>query len=191
VKALASPPPQAAPVQSRRRTGLHQRQHRKPKTMPPDVYVPDPLRVGAVKWLAAMLAFSVLFSILPALRFWRLETAPGWAQAALVIAALQLIYVAWMAGAPDWASVWVVMLVFAAVATLYAVTAAMAYATPLDKPIALDSWFPRFGMGQVRDSAPLWCGAVVSIMGLGTYLCGRTSARWRRAIELELSLSRR
>lgn len=113
-----------------------------------------------------------------------IETAPGWARLVLFVAFLQTIYVAWMALTPDWSSVWVLMLAFAAVAAGYATVTAIAIATPLDAPLPL-------GMSEVRGSAARWCGSVLLIHGLATYLCGRTSTKWRRALELENASRRR
>ena len=148
--------------------------------MPVDIYRPDQGRILTVKWLALFLAAAVAFSLIPVFykMYLNLETAPGWARVILLMAALQAIYIAWMLSAPDWVSVWVVMLVFALVAAAYGMATALALATPLDKSMLL-------GMGEVRTSAKGWCGAVLLVMSLATYLSGRTSAKWRRAFELE------
>jgi hypothetical protein len=150
--------------------------------MPRDVYVPDSGRVWYVYGLAVILALAVAFSLLPV--FWlghrNLEAAPGWARAVVLLAAMQFIYIVWMANAPDWASVWVVMMVFAIAATAYAVVTAAALATPLDHPLML-------GMSQVRHSAGKWCAAVMAVMSLATYLCGRLSTRWNRRFRQEMA----
>jgi hypothetical protein len=150
--------------------------------MPADVYVPDPRRVSRARWLAGLLGIMVLLSVLPAARHLNLETAPGWARVALLAAALQAIYVGWLAAAPDWASLWIVMFVFAAVATLYALAAALAYATPRHQGVLL-------GLDAIRTAAAAWCSAVVAMMTLGTYLCGRVSARWRRVVQTQVTSS--
>jgi hypothetical protein len=90
-------------------------------------------------------------------------------------ALLQILYLGWMLNAPDWASVRVVMFVFALVATAYAVVMAAAMGTPIDHPMLL-------GMGEVRRWAVPWCGLMVGLMSLATYLCARTSTQWRRSI---------
>jgi hypothetical protein len=163
------------------------RRHRRrvakgPKLVPPGVYLPDQRHVTQVKWLAAMLGAVVLFSLLPLLTKMHLNpaTAPGWARVVLLLAALQAVYVAWMFAAPDWASVWVVMLVFALAATIYGAATAVAIATPAGKPLLL-------GLDAVRLGARSWCGAVLAVMTLATYLCGRTSARWRRDCQRQLA----
>jgi len=155
---------------------------RKPKTkyMPHNVYRPDHGKIQTTRWLAFFLTFILLFSAAPALAHLDVETAPGWARAALLLALLQAVYVAWMLATPDWSTVWVVMMVFAVVAALYGMATAVAIATPWDQPMPL-------GMGQIRTSASRWCGAVLLVMSLATYLCGRTSARWRRTFELEFA----
>jgi len=148
--------------------------------MPPDVYQADAGTIVSVKWLALILIGAVLFSLIPV--GWKMhlnmETAPGWARLVVLIAALQVLYVCWMLAAPDWAAVWVVMAVFAAVSTLYGTASAYTVALPADRPM-------MFGLEEVRDTAGHWCGSVVAVMALATYLCGRASARWRRTFELE------
>ena len=141
-------------------------------------YRPDRGRIQTVRWLAAILGLVVAFSAAPALSHLNLETAPGWARLVLLVAALQAVYVVWMLLTPDFSSVWVVMLVFALVAAGYGAATAVAIATPLDEPMP-------FGMSEVRASAARWCGAVLLANALATFLCGRTSAKWRRLFELE------
>ncbi|MHC4405907.1 MAG: hypothetical protein ACYTG0_40200 [Planctomycetota bacterium] len=145
---------------------------------PVGAYQADPGRVQTVRWLAAILAGVVVFSAVPAARFVNLETAPGWARAVLLLAALEAVYIAWMLTAPDWASVRVVMLVFLCAAALYAVvTAGVVLASP-DDPLPLD-------LDALRRVAPRWCGSVLLVSFLAAYVCGRTSTRWRRAAERE------
>jgi hypothetical protein len=156
--------------------------------MPSGAYRPDRGHVATVKWLAFMLGLAVAFSLWPAVhemhstlrtaQGWARMALPGWAWVVFLLAAAQAAYIAWMLNRPDWASVWVLMWVFAAVAALYGMATAVAIATPADKPMPLD-------MGQLRHSAAAWCAAVLLVMSLSTYLCGRTSARWRRSFELE------
>ena len=143
--------------------------------MPRDVYEAEPRQVADVYRLAGILALAVALSLAPVawLGHLGLGTAPSWACLVVLAAGLQIFYLIWMVNAPDWATVWIVMLVFAFVTTGYAVAMATAMATPVDHPLVL-------GMGKVRHSATPWCGAMVLVMGLGTWLCGRLSTRWRR-----------
>jgi hypothetical protein len=157
-----------------------------PLHVPPDAYEAERRRIRAVQWLSLGLAAAVAFSLMPVcwLHHLNVEAAPGWARLVLLLALVQAIYIAWMLNVPDWASVWVLMLVFASVSALYAMGAAMALATPLDHPMLL-------GMGEVRHSALSWCGAVLLVMSLATYFCGRMSTQWRRKIERQLARRRR
>jgi hypothetical protein len=150
--------------------------------MPPGVYVPGPEQFRAVCLLAAILAVAVGFSLLPVVLRGHLHvaSAPGWARAALLAAAMQIVYTGWMLNAPDWATAWVVMLVCALVATGYAVVTAMVLATPIDHPLIWD-------LAEVRRWATLWSAAVVVVMGLATYCCGRTSARLFRGFQREMA----
>jgi len=182
----APKPAEKPSPQPREQTRVRKKKLKQPKTMPPDVYQADEGKILTVKYLAIVLVLAALFSVVPVA--WRLqlnlETAPGWARIVVLIAALQVLYVAWMLAAPDWAAVWVVMLVFAGVSTIYGTATAYVIASPADKPML-------FELGDVRHSAPSWCGAVLAVMALATYLCGRTSARWRRSFELETAGRRR
>lgn len=174
----AEPPPAQTKCSPVRRLLVPER----PGRMPADVYRVDRGRLATLRWLALILALVVAFSVAPVFYDYasRLNpaTAPDWARVAVLLAVVQAGYIAWMLNVPDWASVWVVMLVFAAVAAIYAVGTAVALATPLEDPIWLE-------MGEVRTSARAWCGSVLLAMALATYLCGRTATKWRRSFELE------
>ena len=154
-----------------------------PNRPTPDTDRPDPARVRSLRWLASFLAFVVLFSTFPAWEHLDLQTPPGWARLVLLLAALQGCYILWMLATPDWASVWVVMLVFAFSAAVYGMMTAIVLATPLDRPVPLD-------IGELRPVAPRWCGSVLGLMVLATYLSGLTTARWRRSAEREMTRSR-
>ena len=147
---------------------------------PMTVYQADEGHVVTARWLAGLLALVVLFSLAPvaAKMHFDLETAPGWARVVVLIAGLQFAYLAWMANRPDWSSLWVVMIVFAGVSTLYGAAMAVAFATLPHEPILL-------GMEGVRQSAGSWCGAILLVMALATYLAGRMAVRWHRSAELE------
>jgi len=144
------------------------------RRMPAGVYRADRGHVETVRWLAGVLGLLVLLAGLPALGHLNVASAPGWARALLLITLLQIAYLAWMAILPDWSTVWVAMLVFAAVATLYALAAGLAVATPPDRALPL-------GLGEVRDKLARWSTAALLLGVLGTYLCGRTSVRWQRS----------
>ena len=173
VKAEPAKPEPAKPAKKK----FRERFRRPEKMVPPDAYTPDEGHLATIKLLGVVLALAVVFSMLPAVKYLNLQTAPGWARVVLLVGVLQLFFIAWVLNGPDWASVWVLMLVFAVVSALYGMATAVAVATPLDKPMLL-------GMGEVRDTAGRWCGAVLMVMSLATYLCGRTAARWRRSFEL-------
>ena len=150
------------------------------RNLPRNTYQPDRGRINSTKWLATVLLAAILFSLSPVLYQMRLNLAiaPGWARTVVLLASLQAIYVGWMLTAPDWSTVWVVMLVFAGISALYAVATALVIATPPDRTVPL-------GLGEVRYSARAWCAAVLAIMSLCTYLAGRFSTRWQRSFEYE------
>jgi len=168
--------------QPKRRRARRQKAPRGPRRMPIDTYRADASKLISVRWLAFFLYLALAFSVLPL--FWggylNPETMPWWARLVMLVALVQGVYVAWMLAAPDWASVWVVMFVFAGVSTLYGMVTAIAVASPLDKPLPL-------GLGDVRQPAKTWCSSVLLVMALATYLAGRAASRWRRAFELEIA----
>ena len=141
-------------------------------------YQADPQRVQTVYFLAVALAMISIFSVLPALPHLNLVQAPGWARIMLLLAALQLAYIVWIVLLPDWSTVWVGMLVFSIVGSIYAVAMAVVLFTPQQSPLLL-------GLdADTRRTAIGWCCAVVLLTTLASYICGRISARWRRSYEL-------
>jgi hypothetical protein len=121
------------------------------QVIPAGAYRPDRARIRAARWLALLLGLTVLFSLAPVLAktHWNLATAPGWARVVVLMAAVQAVCVAWMLAAPDCASAWVVMLLFALVAAVYGMATAVAIATPPNKLLFL-------GMEDVRTAAKSW-----------------------------------
>lgn len=141
------------------------------------VYRADAGHVASVRTLAVWLGLAIGFSLVPAVLEVGvdLETAPGWARAAVLLAAIQALFVVWMICLPDVATVWTVMLVFVAVSALYALATALMMAAPADRPLPL-------ALGDVRRTAGTWCAAVLAVMALCTYLTGRLAAAWLQAI---------
>jgi hypothetical protein len=135
-----------------------------------------------VRLLAILLGAVALLNLAPVVwcRHFNLETAPGWARAVVLIAALQVLYTVWLLATPDWSTLRVLMMLLALTAAIYGMAAGITLATPLDKPMP-------FGLGKHRHSAPRWCAAVLLFTVLATYLCGRISTRWRRSLELEMA----
>lgn len=128
-----------------------------------------------LKHLAAMLGGLVFFSLLPLIVAGHLNpaTAPLYARWALFVAVIQFAYLAWSLFVPDWASAWVLMIVFALAAACYGAATALAVATPPDRAVALE-------MTDVRHFARGWCACVLLTNALGAYLAGRLATLWRR-----------
>lgn len=174
---IESPPDRPGDQHWRSPTGLRLTRHGllgQPVTrLPPHLHPPDGRHVKTVNRLAIALLAAALAGALPAIGYLDLGNAPGWARGALVIAMIQVAYIAWMAATPDWSSVRVVMLVFAVVAAIYGGVGAMVISTPMTRllPLTLD---------PVRRAAPEWCGVMLLITGLCAYLCGYISVQWRR-----------
>ncbi len=136
---------------------------------------PGAVEARTVLRIAIVLAAAILLELAPVtlLGHANLLAAPAWVRAAVFLAVVQLAYAAWMIVAPDWAAVRVQMIVSAAVAAIYGLVMAMTMATPVNSPLLL-------GLGEVRRAAPAWCGLILIAMGAATWLCGRTSTRWRK-----------
>jgi uncharacterized membrane protein len=117
------------------------------------------------------LGLIVLFSIGPAFRHLVLSTAPGWARLVVLLGLWELAYVAWMVLSVHRSALWVVMVVFAAGATLSAVTTAFTLVA------AKDGMLP-VGLDQIRRWAPSWFGCVLAVQTLGAYLAGRLAFWW-------------
>jgi hypothetical protein len=137
-------------------------------------YSADIYRRQAVYWLGLGLALLCLFHLAPAFHYFDLSVAPGWARAVVILTLIELALVAWMVSVPDWSTVRVAMVVFAIVAALYGAALAIVVMTPRDVPIFLD-------LDEKRDAARLWCGAVVLLTGLMTYVAGSMGYKWRKA----------
>ena len=172
-----SPTPQTAAGTGEipnRNTGIKSRPPGKPLALPAGVVEPAAGKVRLVRLLAAGLALAVAMSLTPIvwLQQWNMATAPGWARLVVLTATLQAAFIAWMLTAPDWASVRVVMLVFAAGASLYGAGLAAALTTPLDHPMLL-------GLGAVRHDCAAWCGVMLVLMSLAAWLSARLSALLR------------
>jgi hypothetical protein len=140
-------------------------------------YLPDHGKVTSVRWLALALAAIAVIGAMPARDYYRFAGAPAWAQVILLISALQLLYILWMASLPDWSTVWVTMIVFAVTSALYGFALAVTLLTPVGRglPLSLD---------QVHRIAPAWCGAMVLFTFLGAFLCGRYSFKWYKTYVL-------
>jgi hypothetical protein len=132
-----------------------------------------PLRPTVFR-IAAALVFVSIVTIWPALRYWDLGVAPGWARGVLLVALLQLAYAAWLVSIPDWASLWGMMIVLAIVATIYGAAAAMMLATPMEHE-------PPLGLESVRHTAPYWCFGVMMLTISVAYVCGHAAQRIRLA----------
>ncbi len=123
--------------------------------------------------IAIVLAVMTVLIASPSLVHLRLAAAPGWARMMLLAAGLQLAYLAWLATNPDWAAVWVVMIVFAGAATMLAIAGTMAMMTPLDADLPL-------GLDAVRRAAAAWCMVASAMCAAAAYYCGHIAQQWRR-----------
>ncbi|MCS7305325.1 MAG: hypothetical protein NZ602_09495 [Thermoguttaceae bacterium] len=131
----------------------------------------DPARSQEARWLGIWLGMIVLFSIGPAFRYLMLSTAPGWARTVVLLGLWELAYVAWMILSVHRIALWIVMVVFAAGATLSAVTTAFTLVAPGYEELP-------WGLGQIRRWAPSWFGCVLAVQTLGAYLAGRLAFLW-------------
>jgi hypothetical protein len=126
----------------------------------------------SVRWLAVVLAAIAVVSAVPVA--WHIlgETIPAWVYGVVLLAAAQLAYVAWMSTLPDWSTVWVVTWVYAGACAIYALALAVGMFAPVEDSLPL-------GLDAVRRRIAGWSAAVIILQGLGAYLAGRFSVRWR------------
>lgn len=134
-------------------------------------YQVEPRQANTVYAISAGLVLLAVVQLVPAIKRGELLSAPAWAQCVMLLVAIQLVYAAWLALAPDWCTLWVAMLAFAGVAAFYGAALAIAVMTPRDATLVL-------GMDDIRDAARLWCSTVILMTTLMTFICGRTSYRW-------------
>lgn len=146
-------------------------------------YRPNPQQIENVYWLALVLLFVIVFTSAPALGFLRLDEAPRWAQAMLLVAGLQAAYAAWLAIVPDWSTVKVGTWLFAVSAVAYAAFSGL-YGMSAGGQLPLE-------LSGSRTSAAGWCGANSLVLALMSYACGQVCTNWRRADSITFSASRR
>jgi len=157
------------------------------KTLREQGYRADPGKVQTTYLLAVALGALTLLCAAPAVRHINLLEAPNWARVVLVASALQLIFICWMVSLPDWSTVWVGMVVFALVASLYGIAWAVITFTPDYMPVNfLDLDEPPDD--PIRRRAGPWCFVMLMLATLLTYACGRFSGRWRKQYEMAKAL---
>ena len=148
--------------------------------MPAGAIEPTWAERRTARGLAAGLACAAVLSLLPLVltRHVDLRTAPPWALWIVILAVVQLVYAAWLANAPDWATVHVQMILSAAMTTIYAMAMTLVLLTPSTRTLIL-------GLDEVRRLGAAWCGLMVLIMAAATWYSGRTSTRWREQLVKE------
>lgn len=135
--------------------------------------ISDADRRRRARQTAAALAAICFFGLLPAIWHLNLAAAPGWARALLLGSLLELAFVAWMASIPDRATLWVMMIVLAAAATIYGTIASIALVTSLDSELP-------FGLSNVRWPAFWWSALMMAASTAAAYFCGHEAQRWPR-----------
>jgi hypothetical protein len=143
-------------------------------------YRPEPSRVHSVYFLTVGIVLMVCLQLAPTASRLDPSTAPNWVRGLLMLAVVQLAYATWMASFPDWSTVRITMFALAAVAALYGVALGIATVTPPEKSLPFD-------LNDVREKLRLWCGAILLLLGLLTYVCGRFAFRWRKDYLLAVS----
>jgi hypothetical protein len=138
-------------------------------------------RRKTVYWIAVGLAALTLVSLIPVGvgQHWNLATAPGWARLLMMLAVAQVAYMAWMVTVPDWSSVWVLMIVFAIVASIYSLGLAVTLTTS-----EADLHRMPLGLMDIRRDATWWCALMLAVNCVATYRCGRVSYVWHSQMQL-------
>lgn len=138
-------------------------------------------RRKTVYWLAVGLAVLTVVSLVPVAvgGHWDLPTSPGWARLLMMVAVVQFAYVVWMVTVPDWSSVWVLMIVFAIVASIYSLGLAVTLT-------ASEADLDRIPLGvvEIHRDATWWCAAMLAANCVATYRCGRVSYVWHSQMQL-------
>ena len=125
-------------------------------------------------YLLATASFCLAFvSSAPAVLQFNEARWPLWAEITVGVGVLQVAYAIWLLTVTDWATVRVLMLVQALVATLYGAGLMIAIATPADQ-------IAYFDLDGVRGPARWWCLLLMCLAGTLSFVCGRISHRWRR-----------
>ena len=138
-------------------------------------------QIGAV--VAAITLFSMWPAIVHLIGHFGRETSIGvarWAQLVLLVAFMQLAYVAYMVLVPDRSTLRVVTIVSAIVTFGYAVVLGICCADALGWTLTTEKTsggirFLELDEQVIRGRASAWCAAVLGLFGLATYLCGRAS----------------
>jgi hypothetical protein len=136
-------------------------------------YQADEMTIRGVQALAFILSIAPLVVAGPGIRALFSEAMPNWAWLVIAIGAVQGAYLVWMVLLPDFASIWLVAWVYAAIAALHAL--AIAILTFASKNAALP-----LGLSNQTATAALWCALVIVLCVIGCYLAGRVAVRWRR-----------
>jgi hypothetical protein len=145
--------------------------------LPADTTIPGKAERRIALQLAAAMAVVALVSLLPVIGkgYGRLHAAPTWALATVSLASVQLFYAARLVNAPDWVSAWIQMVVCAISTTIYGMLTTLTTITPVNHQLIL-------GLGEVRSSAPAWCGLMFILTGAVTWWCGVTSMKWKKSL---------
>ncbi len=138
------------------------------------LYQPDPGKVQSARLLALAMAATCVVGAVPGAIYLARGELPAWTVVVLGVAALQLLYLVWMASLPDWSTVWVGMLVFAASGAFYGAVSAWLLFAPPGKPLAFD-------LETIRRQALGWSVANLTLCTLVTYAAGRLAGSWRLA----------
>lgn len=127
---------------------------------------PTAPQLEATYWLASLLPFAIVLCAAPAVGHLRLNAAPAWAQAMLLLAGAQLVYAVWLALLPDYSTLRVGLFLFAASALLEG----LGMVGSLSTPAILDL--------SSRGTAAVWCGGCLVAMAGLSYACAKVAARW-------------
>jgi hypothetical protein len=145
--------------------------------LPAGATIPGKVEQRIAVRLAMMLAVTALISVAPVIvGHANLLKSPPWALAAVSLASLQFFYAVWMINAPDWVSARVQMVACAAAATIYGMLMTVTMIAPNHGLMLV------LGLGDVRHFAPAWCGLMLALMSAATWVCGRTSTKWKRSL---------
>lgn len=143
----------------------------------PRGYVAEPAQLRWAYTIALIAGGIAILSAWPALAALRHPPVAGWVWVVVGLSLVQVAYALWLAGLPDWSTLWIGMALGTILAALDGIGLAIAMATPVARSLPL-------GLDDVRTTLGTWSAALLVLHGGLAYAAGWISARWRRDYEL-------
>lgn len=112
----------------------------------------------------------------PALAAVGRSPARAWMWIVLGMSLMELAYALWLAGLPDWSTLWVGRWLALAWSAIYALALLAALAMPVSNALPL-------GLDEVRSGLALWAATLATLHAVLAAAAGWIAVRWRREYE--------